>query len=224
MRIVVCIALFGSVDVVPESTAGKRFCATGTTNYVCSLFANDEACEIVMEQQRAISVRSVRRLDISMHPYMTWRIISHSPYSALLLVCNTTACYMSFSVYQILTMIYSLVVATIIALVAAKPLDLPTCSVDCLKAGIEHVGCAADEADCACARANDIDPFVTPCLQGACSENESEKFRTAVVEFCANIRQPIEPTQQNIHEKFENDHWFSGRVPLGLPCCPLTRF
>jgi hypothetical protein len=224
MHIVVCIELFGSVDMVPASTAGRRFCAFGTKIHVCSLFANDEACEIVMGNRHAISVRSVSRLDISMHPYMTWGIISHSPYSALTLVRNTITRYMSFSAFQISTMNYSLVLAIVIALVAAKSLDLPACSIDCLKAGIEHVGCAADEAHCACARANGIDPFVTPCLQGACSEDESDKFRTAVMEFCADIGQPIEPTQQNIHEKFENDHWFSGRVPLSPPCCPSIRF
>ncbi|KAF2114260.1 hypothetical protein BDV96DRAFT_112810 [Lophiotrema nucula] len=86
--------------------------------------------------------------------------------------------------------------STILALaavtVAQTISDLPSCSLACVANGVTGVDCSITDFECACGKADQLTPSVTPCVQQACSDTADQaKVITVLEGICASAGVPI---------------------------------
>ncbi|KAH4203718.1 hypothetical protein HBI04_020010 [Parastagonospora nodorum] len=87
----------------------------------------------------------------------------------------------------------TIILAVLSALVGAQsPADFPPCSAECLDYAMLDVGCASDAIECGCECYQDINGYITACLEHQCTPAEDEQFRNLAVAICAHAGIPIE--------------------------------
>jgi hypothetical protein len=83
---------------------------------------------------------------------------------------------------------YFITLAGLAALISAQTVDdLPQCSVECLYNGMKLAGCAVDNIQCACVKADTINNDISPCLKTACDSVDENSFRDLATQICKNV-------------------------------------
>jgi hypothetical protein len=88
---------------------------------------------------------------------------------------------------------YTSAILALAAVAVAQTIsDLPSCSLACVANGVTGVGCSITDFKCACGKADQLTPSVTPCVQKACSEAADQAKVISVLEgICAGAGVPI---------------------------------
>ncbi|KAJ4299623.1 hypothetical protein N0V90_004869 [Kalmusia sp. IMI 367209] len=89
---------------------------------------------------------------------------------------------------------YTFAIAALAALTTSQSIsDLPSCSLTCVVNGVTGLGCGVTDFECACTKADQLTPVVTPCVQQACpSTADQQKVITTLEGICASAGFPID--------------------------------
>ncbi|KAF2462835.1 uncharacterized protein BDR25DRAFT_298927 [Lindgomyces ingoldianus] len=87
---------------------------------------------------------------------------------------------------------YTTAILALAAAVSAQGIsDIPSCALACVATGVQGVGCSITDFKCACGKADQLTPAITPCVQSACSAADEAKVITVLGGICAAAGVPI---------------------------------
>jgi hypothetical protein len=100
---------------------------------------------------------------------------------------------------------YLTILAVLTTFVTAQILPvIPTCSKHCLDDVIPRVNCALTDFKCVCAKADEVDVLITPCLKATCSKDDEAEFREVAWKFCGTIGELVTGLQAEMEREIAN--------------------